>query len=205
MKVKALILAAVLAFAFSSVASAATITGLGNVGSFSATFDYIYDALIPTEAKLEVAITNTSDAANGGYITGFVFNLPEEWPGATAVTLSADYSSFKLEKNLSAAPYGTFDLGAVLGGSFLGGGNPKPGIKVGDTGVFTFSFISEDNLDFLVSDFISASSPSMYVRLRGFEDGDSDKVPGDIPVPEPASIILVVGAGLGTLVIRRKK
>ncbi len=229
MKIKALILAAVLALGISYVADAAIITGsngLEGLGSYTAEFEFSYDSIDNTLAAIDITLENTSDPANGGYITGFVFNLPEAWPGAN-VTFEADYSDFELMTNPSANPFGDFDLGAALDASFVGGGAPQGGIGVGETGQFTFNFDSDESLAaFADSDFLSqystggSYSANFLVRFRGFDNDGSDKVPTDDggdgnddgddddddddpdPVPEPGSLF-IFGLGLLGLFLKR--
>src|SRR5262245_7676801 len=62
-------------------------SGLGN---FSATFTYT--ASSATAATIVVSITNTSPAANGGFLTAFVFNNPDNL--ITGVSLSSTSSTF---------------------------------------------------------------------------------------------------------------
>lgn len=183
-----------------AVADSVSIAGSGPWGSFTGTFDY--QAISATEATLTVTLTNTSPADNGGYITGFLFNNPGD-----LVVTDFDpgfYQSFELlAEGDSGSPYGHFDFGAALGGDFLGGGTPTDGIAVGDTGTFIFTF-SGTNLDTLTwQDFFAAvstggsSSAAFLVRFKGFDNEESDKVPGT-PVPEPTTMLLM-GTGLTTL------
>jgi len=209
-----LMLLALVALFLPLAAVADPINGTGEFGSFTGTFDY--NATSSTDATLTITLTNTSPSDNGGYITGFAFNNPNDQ--ITDVSLDTDTSFQLLFSNdgVSGEPYGYFDVGAALGGDLLGGGSPTAGIAVGETATFTFTF-SGTNLDQLtVADFFNTWSTGgsqaapFLVRFRGFTNGESDKVPGTPggggnPVPEPTTM-LMMGTGLTTLagVLRRK-
>lgn len=60
-------------------ADAVPVSGTGSLGGFSGTFGYT--PLSSASGIVQVLLTNTSPAANGGCITAFVFKLP---PGAPA-------------------------------------------------------------------------------------------------------------------------
>jgi hypothetical protein len=193
--------------AFPKSGEAIPFTGTGALGSFEGSLQYV--PAIPDDsssvATLTITLTNTSSAANGGYLTGFALNLPDE----IIATLQANptYSGFSqlggtgAQNAVDAPAYGKFDLGAALGGDFEGGGKPKGGIGVGETATFTFSLsgdltgFTEDSLLALLSEGTGAGQgyQPFVARFRGFEDDGSDKVP--ISVPEPGTLILV-GAGL---------
>src|SRR5262245_37099804 len=116
------------------------ISGDGTLGHFEGTFTY--SPTDATHATLTVALTNPSPPANGGFLTGFVFNNPTD--DITGVTFTSSKSAFKLlggthfDNGINGAPYGVFDIGAALGGDFLGGGKPTDGIGVGKTATFVF-------------------------------------------------------------------
>lgn len=210
---KFLILFALAALMVPVAVMADPISGTGSLGSFTGTFDYV--ATDSGNATLTITLTNTSPAANGGFITGFVFNNPSDL--ITGVTLTQDNGFDLLWDNdaVNGQPYGQFDIGAALGGNFEGGGNPNDGIPVGDTWTFIFEFTGTDLDTLSESDFFNtwsvegSDSAAFLVRFRGFEDEGSDKVPGTPdnppPVPEPASLLLM-GTGLTTLagILRRK-
>jgi len=180
------------------------------LGNFTGEFTYHYDT--STKAELNVRLTNTSPADNGGYLTGFVFNNPNNY--ITGVTLTGSNSNFKLlgapsfKDSINAAPFGNFDIGAALGGDFLGGGSPKNGIPAGGSANFYFA-ITGSNLDKLnAGSFLGATNSNgdfSAARFRGFENGGSDKVPASPnPVPIPPTVYLL-GAGLFGVGFIRKR
>jgi hypothetical protein len=178
--------------------------------------DYIaqftYSLFSPTAAELTVSLTNTSPSSNGGFLTGFVFNNPNNF--ITNVNLSGSNPFFALlggssfQDTISASPLGMYDIGASLGGNFLGGGSPTRGIPVGGTASFGFT-MTGNNLDQLnTGSFIQTKSSEgefFVARFKGFNDGGSDKVPGGATsVPEPDIFILLL-SGFAGLVIYREK
>ncbi|MCB2019946.1 MAG: hypothetical protein KDG44_04015, partial [Burkholderiaceae bacterium] len=72
------------------------------LGAFSGTVTYDPSA----SAELTISLTNTSPAANGGFITGIAFDL-----GGTVTALTAPNSTFSFLVNPSVAPYGTRNWG----------------------------------------------------------------------------------------------
>lgn len=168
--------------------------------------------------SLDLVITNTSDDANGGYITGFLLNTPG-LSGFNTVTWDNNLDALMpVEDAYSGVPMGYFDYGMALGGNFLGGGSPTAGIGIGETGTFRFSDWygldgTEDVLDFVANQGTpDASDTHLLVRFKGFEDGGSDKVSGmltpqlppvlppppppNIQVTEPTVLLLLLIASL---------
>ena len=86
------------------------------LGSFTGSFDYT--PIDATHGTIDIVLDNTS--ATLGYITAFVFNLPD---GTTvsAAPLTASDGDFDdiggpgFNNNVNGAPYGQFDIGAVAG------------------------------------------------------------------------------------------
>jgi hypothetical protein len=199
-----------------------TISGSGALGSFTGDFDF---SASPdgSSGVITINLTNTSPAANGGFITGFAFNLPSgvELTSATLASSSATFDELlgatEFDDGVNGQPHGDFDIGASIGSSYLGSGSPLGGIGVGSSVTFTFSlFAAAGELTGLTAaDFLAALSDprgdskvgeDFVVRFRGFVNGGSDKVPNGPPpdrdVPEPATGLLF-GLGLASLVASR--
>ena len=206
-----LVLAAIAALMLAPAIAGAVpiaIGGTGTLGAFHGTF--VYD---DTTGTVDIELFN--DSLTAGFLTGFLFNIPD---GATVTgaTLTTSDNDFTLEgaptfdNSASGSPNGDFDIGAALGGSYLGGGNPNVGIAQGGSATFSFA-LTGTGLSGLTSEtFLSTlssggQSEEFVVRFRGFPDGGSDKVPNSPPppIPEPGTLSLL-GLGLASLAARRR-
>lgn len=203
---KKLILASLVLISSIVIASngyALSFYGDGVWGDFSGSLNYA--ASDANNATLIVQLTNTSPAANGGYITGFLFNNPSSLISAIpSYSFSdGDFNMHFVNDGVNGAPFGQFDIAASLGknpgSDFADGGNPADGITVGGTGTFTFN-LTGSSLDSL-TDASFVGSNDFYVRFRGFDNEQSDKVP---PVPEPMTMLLFGPALLGLIGIKKK-
>jgi MYXO-CTERM domain-containing protein len=194
----ALIAAAALAPAASaSLLSFESIAGTEGLGAYHGTMEWICPKKDDSECgTLLVTLTNDSPVGNGGFLTGFAFNVID------GLTLTYQPDSESLGQgwqhifNVSAPPFGMFDYGAALGGNWLGGGSPENGIAVGDTKVFAFEVCGSP--EFLCSvdvfDFFDESGGyGLVARFKGFDDGGSDKVPAVTPGPGALALAVIAG------------
>ncbi|MCX5811501.1 MAG: PEP-CTERM sorting domain-containing protein [Proteobacteria bacterium] len=180
--------------------------GFGNfIGEFT------YRLLSPSTTTLDVTLKNISSSNNGGFLTGFAFNNPNNFISGVSVTGSNKFFSLLgascFQDSISASPFSAFDIGAAIGGNFLGSGNTKNGIPVGGSASFIFAMTGNSLDQLSTGSFFEAKSSEgafAITRFRGFKNGGRDKVPGTTGVPEPAMIFLL-GIGLIGIVVFNKR
>ena len=172
-------------------------------GSFHGELEYSYTG--GESATIAITLTNNTEMSLGGFITAMAINSNGSAGGLTFV--SSTLSGFTgVAAPIVVPPYGLFEAGAGLGGSFLGGGDPSGGIAVGGSGMFMFTLSgSAAALAALDAETVLSSSTgySMVVRFRGGAVDDwSDKVVG-CALPAPGALALLGAMGLVTKRRRR--
>jgi len=162
----------------------------GALGAVNGSMDYTF--VSGSLGKLTISLTNISPAPNGGKLTGLAFDIVSADTNASASLFSKTNANFVGMTNVSAAPFGTFDAGAALGGNWLGGGSPNGGIAVGGSATFVFNITATDASTRTAANFLGSGNDSLALRFRGFADGGSDKV----LVPSAGPLSLAAGAFL---------
>jgi MYXO-CTERM domain-containing protein len=166
--------------------------GLEGLGAFAGSMEWTDGGA--GSGLLRVTLTNTSPVANGGYLTGFAFRML--YKDQVKIEYASSHPGWSGIADAPCNPFGVFDIGAALGGNWLGGGSPLAGIAVGATKSFDFDVHGSAALlsTIIAHDFFDESDGYGFVaRFRGFEDGGSDKVPASMPAPG-ALAALALGA-----------
>lgn len=170
-----------------------SLVGIEGLGAFEGTATWTYIGM--GTGTLAFSLTNTSPEDNGGFLTGFAFNVAD---GLTLTLSSAPVfesgPAWIGLADVDASPYPNFDFGAALGGNWLGGGSPNNGIAVGDKDSFVFDVTGDDTLLASLTDttiFEIDAEPAFAARFRGFEDDGSDKVPANLPSPGAVALGLL--------------
>jgi hypothetical protein len=186
---------------------------------------------LPGSATITITLTNTSPSGNGGFLTGLAFNDPNKNSQGNINNVTAFTPSYTpptgqqftllggptFSNTVPTSPYGSFDIGAAVGGDWLGGGAPSDGLAVGETGTFVFQVTGSGLTNLSAATLMAAMSTKgtagFAVRFRGFNDGSSDKdiagvikppppPPPPAPIPAPPGLVLA-GMGFGCLLLGR--
>lgn len=199
-----------------TVAEAGTVTqvsikdgkSLAGLGAFEGTIQY--DTNNGVTGLLDIALKNLSSVANDGKITGFLFNINGNATAVYQPTGGSDAFSNATGLGLMGSPFGNFEFGAAIGGNFLGGGNPNPGIDPDDSRTFRFNVTGADVASLEAKNFFSELSTGtgagegyerFVVRFRGFEDDGSDTVAA---VPMPGALYMGLTL-MGLMGVRRRR
>jgi hypothetical protein len=180
--------------AHASVVDFVSNAGIEGLGAFSGSMAWTY--LGANAGTLEVTLTNTSPASNGGYLTGFAFRAV--YNDSLKIVYDSAYEDRSELIDEDCPPFGIFDHGAAVGGDRLGGGQPSSGIGVGETWTFAFDVRGDATLlaSLIAHDFFDESDGwGFAARFRGFEDDGSDKVTASLPAPGVLTALAMGAAG----------
>ncbi len=162
---------------------------------------FVVDVLLshPTATQTQAIfqVHNTTAPSVGGQITGIALALP----GDLLDVVSLPIGFAELNSPVSAPPFGSLPYGFGTGKNWTGG-KPGDGIMVSDTGIFTF-LLAGSLTDSNFNELYTASTVNFVVRYQALENGGSNKVPGMVVVPEPASALMIFLGGVMLFGFRR--
>jgi hypothetical protein len=186
---------------------------INHLANFTATLTYSYKS--STSATLTIQLTNSTTGFTAAYLTGFVFNNPNDQITKISLTNPPGYTSISLTfsngnvKSDSSGDFGKFDVGVTVGGS----SNPTAGIAMGNTATFTFTLTGTSLNTLTEQSFVNASSSGgstfFAAQFSGINPGNkSDNVPGTLnptATPEPGTMLLLASGIVGLGICRKMK
>ena len=154
-------------------------------GGFVGTMSYDWSATGMSTLSFELENTSQFD----GYLTGIAFDDSfGDWSFNLGDSSGISLDWQNLEGPIDVQPFGSRDFGASSSDSWMGGGTPGGGLAAGETGTFVFTSANAANVT--ARDFFN--NASSVFRFRGFTNGASDKLPGQIVVvPAPGALAVI--------------
>ena len=198
------LVAAIAATAQGSIVSFYSVPEYSGPGYYDGTIEYVCPGSKETVGTLTVVINNTTAVADGGWLTGFAFDI---YPSVT-LALNAGPSGWGIMSNVNGTGFGQpYDWGAGVGGKFNGVPNNQVslGIAAGSSETFTFSVAGDTKtLCTLTStDFFDESKDyGMVARFMKFnhgndfgdnEDEGNAKIPATVPAPGAMALLALAG------------
>ena len=168
-----------------------------------------YDFLGGTSARLTVTLTNTSQFS--GELDAIAFDNAtgtSGWLYDHASSSIPHNNWFDISGHINTAPFGTREHGVSIhqgDAAWEGGGNPHPGLHVGETASWVFTGMGDASVS--AADFLNPNGGyNLLVRFRGFSNGASDKLPAMATTPPGGSVPGIGGvAALGFAGLTRRR
>jgi hypothetical protein len=126
--------------------------------------------------KLTVAVTNTTTAVKGGFVTGIA--LAAGGPTADLVDDSSAFVDARNRKGIvKAGSLGRFHAGATTGADFSSGKRATEGIAAGSSRVFTFQTTVSNASSLTVADFLTPgkTGEEIVARFKKLEHHHADR------------------------------
>ena len=206
------LVAAIAGAAQASIVSFESVPEYSGPGYYTGTMEYVCPDKKETVGTLTVTINNTTAVKDGGWLTGFVFDIVPD----LKLTYTSGLKGWSGMSDVTGTGFGQpYDFGAGVGGRFDGvpNGDVSLGIAAGATGVFTFAAAGdvEALCKLTAADFFDESKDyAMVARFMKFNSGDSfgdgeDEGNAKIPAQTPAPGALALLAMSGVAARRRQR
>ncbi len=173
-------------------------------GYYTGSMEYVCPGKKETFGTLTVTLNNTTAIKDGGWLTGFAFDIVP----AVQLTYTAGLSGWSGMSNVNGTGFGQpYDFGAGVGGKFNGVPNNDVdlGIAAGSSGTFTFAVAgdAEALCKLTARDFFDDSKDYALVARflkfnHGNDFGDSEdegnaKIPAQAPAPGALALLALSG------------